>query len=61
MNELEQIHKDVFGVAPVVIGLHWDDIQQRLIDAIESGIPYNEERELTTEELVEFRAGRLSF
>jgi DNA repair photolyase len=61
MNELEKIHKDIFGIAPVIIGLHWDEIEQRLIDAIESGIPYNEEKELTTEELIEFRAGKISF
>lgn len=61
MNELEKMHKEVFGVDPVIIGLHWDDIEKRLIDAIEAGIPYNEEKELTTQELVDYRAGNLIF
>jgi hypothetical protein len=61
MNDLMEIHKDVFGVEPIIIGLHWNDIDDRLIEAIESGIPYNEEKELTTAELVDYRAGRLIF
>jgi DNA repair photolyase len=61
MNDLIKLHKEIFGIEPVIIGLHWHDIEQRLIDAMESGIAYNEERELTTAELVDYRAGNLSF
>jgi hypothetical protein len=61
MNELEAIHKQVFGVPPVVIGLHWHDIQDRIIQAIESGRPYNEEEELSAVDLAAYKRGELVF
>jgi hypothetical protein len=61
MNELEKIHEEVFGIPPVIIGLHWDDVEDRLIAAINSDTPYNEEKELTPVELAEFRAERAVF
>jgi len=61
MNELEKLHREIFSIDPVVIGLHWSDIEDRLIQAIESGIPYNEERELSQGELAAYKEGKLSF
>jgi DNA repair photolyase len=61
MNDLIKMHKEIFGIDPVIIGLHWHDIEDRLIEAMETGIAYNEERELTTQELVDYRAGKLAF
>jgi hypothetical protein len=61
MNELETIHEQVFGVAPVVIGLHWDELQDRIIAAIESGTPYNEEAELSIVDLAAYKRGELVF
>lgn len=56
-----ELHKRVFGVEPVVIGLHWEDVQDRIIEAIESGEPYDEEKELTPEQLKQYEAGELIF
>ena len=61
MNDLIKMHKEIFGIDPVIIGLHWHDIEDRLIEAMETGVAYNEERELTTQELVDYRAGKLAF
>jgi len=61
MNDLIKMHKEIFGIDPVIIGLHWHDIEDRLIEAMETGVAYNEERELTTAELVDYRAGKLAF
>jgi DNA repair photolyase len=61
MNDLIKMHEEIFGIAPVIIGLHWHDIEDRLIEAMETGVAYNEERELTTAELVDYRAGKLDF
>ena len=57
----EEIHEEELGVEPVVIGLHWDDVQERILDAIEQGVPYNEEKELTPSQLKDFESGDLVF
>lgn len=56
-----EAHVERFGVEPVVIGLHWIDVQQRIIEAIERGEPYNEEAELSPDELEQYKAGELVF
>lgn len=57
----EELHKQELGVEPVIIGLHWDDVQERIMDAIEQGVPYNEENELAPQELEDFESGELVF
>jgi hypothetical protein len=61
MNEIYDLHKEVFGVAPIVIGLHWQDATERILAAIDADKPYNEENELTPEDLASYRNGELVF
>jgi len=61
MSELDALHKTIFGVEPVVIGLHWHDVQERIIQAIESGVPYNEQNELSASDLAAYLLGNLVF
>lgn len=56
-----EFHKEVFGVDPVVIGLNWNDVHERISDAIMNGTPYDETKELTPQELAAFEAGDLIF
>jgi len=56
-----EIHKKAFGVKPVVIGLHWQDSNERIIDAVLNNTPYDETKELTPQELAAFEAGDLIF
>jgi hypothetical protein len=61
MNELIKLHKEVFDVEPVIIGLHWDDLDDRLFDAIENNTPYDETKELSAAELKAFNKSELVF
>ena len=57
-------HIEKFGVEPVVIGIRWEEpdlIEKMVYQAIAEGKPYNEEDELTSEELKAFKDGRLFF
>jgi DNA repair photolyase len=61
MNELFEVHKQIFGVEPVVIGLNWDSVEELIVKAIEDNLPYDETKLLTPEELKMFNAGNLVF
>lgn len=61
MNELIRLHKEIFNVDPVIIGLHWADVDDRLFNSIENNTPYDETKELTQAELQAFNKGDLVF
>ena len=64
MNNLKKEHKDKFGVEPIIIGMFWNNkelLYDKIELAIESNIPYNEEKLLSKEELVAFKSGGLVF
>jgi 3-oxoacyl-[acyl-carrier-protein] synthase III len=55
-------HKQKFGVNPVIIGLFWDNpnqVEKNIIEAIEKGEPYNEEKLITDDELESLEDGEL--
>ena len=57
-------HMEKFGVEPVIIGLRWQEpdlIESMVHQAIDNGKPYNEEKELSTDELELFKKGELFF
>ena len=61
MNELAKIHKQVFGVDPVIIGLNWDNAEDLIVEAIQNNVPYDETKMLSPEELKMFNDGKLFF
>ena len=53
MDNINKKHVEKFGVEPIVIGMRWRNpelIDELIIKAIETNIPYNEYEELTKEE-----------
>lgn len=64
MNELKEIHKEVFREEPNIIGMFWNN-QEQLIEnikkAIETNKPYNEYELLSDEEKKAFDKGELLF
>jgi hypothetical protein len=67
MKELQkyrQLHRDKFGVDPVVIGLFWEApglFLKHLREAVENNHVYNELDFLSEDELQDYRMGRLYF
>lgn len=59
MQELIDIHKEVFGTEPVIIGLYPWDTEERIASAIEDGEPYDERKDLSVSELKELERGDL--
>lgn len=60
MQELIDIHTEVFGVEPVFIGLYPNSAFDRLLETVEQGDqPYDERRDLTAEQLKELQDGDL--
>lgn len=64
MENLIKRHKEKFGVAPVEIGMFWND-QEQLFDNIEKAIednkPYNEYKDLLEEDKKAYDKGELVF
>lgn len=61
MMNVYEMHAKVFGVEPIVIGLYWSDVNERIAKAIETGKPYNE-REMADPELLKaYDAGDIVF
>lgn len=60
-HPLIEEHIKKFGVEPIVIGLHWEDSWERIVDSLDGDTPYNEEKELSEEELAAFKRGELLF
>lgn len=60
MNVFE-LHLEVFGVYPVVIGANWEDVPDRILSAIEAGVPYDETKELDKDLLDAFNSGEIVF
>lgn len=64
MENLINLHKEIFGVEPYVIGIFWhspETVIDGIIKAIEEGQPYNEYEMLTKEEQKAFNDGNLLF
>jgi len=64
MDKYFEEHFKVFGVAPVIIGLNWDDegaTIDGIVDAIDNGQPYSEIDQLTEEEKILYSEGKLKF
>jgi len=64
MIEIEELHKEIFGVEPNIIGMFWndrDELIDNILKAIEDNIPYNEYELLTKDEKKAFDEGELFF
>ena len=64
MENLINLHKEIFGVEPYVIGMFWNSpetVMDGIIKAIEEGQPYNEYEMLAKEEQKAFDDGDLLF
>ncbi len=62
--EIMQAYIERFGKKPYVIGMFWSDrerFNQNLLDAIKSGVPYNEYELLDDDEKKAFDEGSLLF
>jgi hypothetical protein len=62
--EIMQAYIRKFGKEPYVIGMFWSDrerFNQNLLDAIKSGVPYNEYEFLDDDEKKAFDEGNLLF
>jgi DNA repair photolyase len=60
MNVYE-LHQDVFGVSPIIIGINWEDLPDRILSAIEDGVPYDETREIERDLLAGLNDGQVYF
>lgn len=64
IQNLQNLHKEKYGVEPNVIGLLWNDIDEQielLIKAVEGDKPYDEYQMLSKEEQAAFDKGDLFF
>ena len=62
--EIMQAYIRKFGKKPYVIGMFWSDLErfnQNILDAIESGVPYNEYELLDDDDKKAFDEGLLLF
>jgi hypothetical protein len=63
-SEIMQAYIQKFGTKPYIIGMFWNNrerFNQNLIDAIESGVPYNEYELLVDDKKKAFDEGLLLF
>ncbi len=64
MKELIEEHIKVFEVEPYIIGMYWSN-QEYLCDLIwefiDKGVPYDERKQLTKDELKAYNDGLLKF
>lgn len=63
-ENLNNLHKDKYGVEPNVIGLLWDDTDEQfdlLVKAVEGDKPYDEYEMLTKDEQQAFDKGEITF
>ena len=60
MNIIE-LHIETFGVEPFVIGANWRNVDDKIAEAIDRGVPYDERRELDRDVLAQFEAGEILF
>ncbi len=61
LQKYRRLHREKFGVDPVVIGLFWEApglFLKHLREAVESGHAYNELELLSDAELEDYRQGR---
>lgn|GEM_PF-3806262 len=56
-----RLHKEEFGIEPVIIGAERDDIIGAIVESIEDGVPYDEYKQLTPEAREAFDKGELVF
>ncbi len=64
IQNLQNLHKEKYGVEPNVIGLLWNDIDEQielLIKAVEGDKPYDEYQMLSKEDQAAFDKGDLFF
>jgi hypothetical protein len=64
MENLQNLHKEKYGVEPNVIGLLWRDIDKQidlLIEAVEGNKPYDEYEMLTKEQKKAYDKNELTF
>jgi len=58
MDEISELHKEIFGVYPVVLGLH-TNAYNRILDALDGDEPYDESKELPKEDIDRLKEGQL--
>ena len=64
MENLQNPHKEKYGVEPNVIGLLWNDIDRQielLIEAVEGDQPYDEYKMLSKKDQEDFDRGEIVF
>ncbi len=64
IDPLTKAHIQKFGVEPIVIGVNWNNpgfIVRGILKALETGIPYDENDQLSKDELEAFNNGDLVF
>lgn len=57
-------HKEEFGKAPIILGIKWtdpNDLADAIDQAIEDGVPYNEVKMLSKEELFDYNNSKIVF
>lgn len=60
MNIIE-LHIEEFGVEPFFIGAAWLDVDDKILEAIKNGVPYDERQQLPRDLLAQFDAGEILF
>lgn len=64
MESLIKEHLEAFGIAPVLIGLNWNDPEETMegiAESIDNGIPYNELDLLSDKDRELYESGKLVF
>lgn len=60
-NDLVKQHKELFGKEPIIIGIYFTDVWERVAASIARNEEYNELQELTRQQKDEYEKGNLLF